>query len=120
MLAVIVVLAWLAGRAGPDRPSAVADAAWVLLTSAPWAIAWLVAAVGFGWPVRRFVGGQGLAVQAGLGVATMLVLDAALGALGILQWGGSIGAWALLLAGIGLAVAQCRPRLKAPVAAHVA
>ncbi|UCD75590.1 MAG: hypothetical protein JSV91_01485, partial [Phycisphaerales bacterium] len=57
---------------------------------------------GYGRPLRRFFAPEaeeGLVIQAGLGVAALLVLDAATGALGLLQAGGSIGAWILLIPG---------------------
>ena len=82
-LAVAVLMVWLAGYTGPDRPSALPDFAWVLLSSAPWALGWLIAAFGYGWPLRRWLLGGGpdwAAVQMGLGVAAMLTLDAGLGA----------------------------------------
>ena len=106
-----VAILWLAGRSGPDRPGASIDAVWALLTSVPWALGWLIAAIGLGWPLRRWLTGKHrdqLAIQVGLGVAAMLTLDAGLGALGVLQWGGSLGAWALVLAGMALVVEQLR------------
>jgi hypothetical protein len=107
--AVAGLAAWFAGWTSPGRGSAAAEAAWVLLTSGPYAVAWIVAAVGFGWPLRRAIlpaSPDALSAQVGLGVAAMLLLDAALGAAGALQWAGSAGAWALLLAGAALAAAQ--------------
>jgi hypothetical protein len=110
-LAVVVLIAWLAGFTGPDRPGALPDVAWVLITSAPWALGWLIAAFGYGWPLRRWLVGDGpdwAAVQMGLGVAAMLTLDAGLGALGALQVGHAVGAWILVLAGFALAIVQMR------------
>jgi hypothetical protein len=114
-LAVLALIVWLAGRTGPDQPHAAGRAVGVLLTAGPWAIGWLMAAVGFGWPLRRLLapgGRHGSAIQIGLGVAVLLTLDAGLGALGLLQWGGSLGAWALLLAGVALVAEQARRRLR--------
>ena len=99
-LVVLALTGWFAGWTGPDQPHGGGDTARFLLTSAPWAIGWLAAAIGYGWPLRRLLAGESrdaLAIQAGLGVAAMLFLDAALGAIGVLQLGGSIGAWVLLL-----------------------
>ncbi len=108
---VVAILALLAARTGPDRSTALADAAWVLLTSGPWAAGWIVAAAGMGRPLRWLLLGAGpcpAVVQIGLGVAAMMTLDAALGSLGLLQWGGSIGAWALIAAGFALLLPQVR------------
>jgi 4-amino-4-deoxy-L-arabinose transferase-like glycosyltransferase len=108
-LIVAVLVVWLAGFTGSRLTGALADTTWVLLTSAPWALGWLVSAFGFGWPVRRWllpVSPDGPILQGGLGIATLLALDAALGALGVLQWCGSVAAWALMLVGVGLAVTQ--------------
>ena len=110
-LAVLILFVWFAGWTGASRPHAGVPALFVLLRSVPWAIGWLVAAYGFGWPLRRWLDPKAddpFVVQLGLGIAVMLILDAALGSLGALQWGGSIGAWTLLLIGIGLAFAQRR------------
>jgi hypothetical protein len=119
-LVVVAVFVWLAGFSGPARGGAALDAAWVLLTSAPLALMWLLSAYGWGWPLRRWLVGDipdGPAAQMGLGVAALLALDAGLGALGVLQCGGAIGAWVLLLAGPALAITQAarrRPRLPIP------
>ncbi|MEE9130121.1 MAG: hypothetical protein V3T84_08890 [Phycisphaerales bacterium] len=110
-LAVLILFVWLAGWTGPARPHAGASAIIVLLSSTPWALAWLVAAFGLGWPLQRLLDRRGddpFVVQLGLGIAAMLIIDAALGALGALQWGGSLGAWTLLLTGIALAIVQRR------------
>jgi hypothetical protein len=114
-LVVAALIVWLSGFTGPDRPSALADAAWVLLTSAPLALCWLIAAFGYGWPLRRWLLGEGpdwAAVDMGLGVAFMLVLDASLGALGILQESGGLGAWAVVLVGFALVITQLRRVLR--------
>ena len=108
---VLAMVGWLAGHDGPGRSGAAGDAATVLLTSGPWALGWLLAAIGLGWPLRcRLLGDHtdALAIQTGLGVAAMLMLDAALGAVGVLQWGGAGGAWALIVIGIALLIEQLR------------
>ncbi|MCH6550872.1 MAG: hypothetical protein IH804_02510, partial [Planctomycetes bacterium] len=110
-LLVIALMGVLSGWTGAGRGHAGLEAAWVLLRALPWALGWLVAAIGFGWPLRRLLAGDGragFAIQVGLGVAGLLILDAALGALGVLQIGGSLGAWLLLVAGLALAAEQAR------------
>ncbi|MCH8316426.1 MAG: hypothetical protein IIA64_10670, partial [Planctomycetes bacterium] len=95
-LAVLILFVWFAGWTGPARPQAGVSAIIVLLSSAPWALGWLVAAYGLGWPLQRLLDPRGddpFVVQLGLGIAAMFIIDAALGALGVLQWGGSLGAW---------------------------
>ena len=86
----------------------------VLLNSTPLALAWLAAALGLGWPlVRLLVPESGDRIlQLGLGVAALLVLDAALGASGILS---GPGAWTLTLIGIALALEQLRREGSAPL-----
>ncbi len=108
---VLAMVGWLAGHGGPDASGSAADAVTVLLTSGPWAVGWLLAAIGLGWPLRRRLlpdHTDALAIQAGLGVAAMITLDATLGALGVLQWGGAGGAWALIVIGIALLIEQLR------------
>ncbi|MHC4711229.1 MAG: hypothetical protein ACYTA3_12635 [Planctomycetota bacterium] len=114
-LVVVVLIVWLAGFSGPDRPHAFAEALWVLFTSAPLALCWLVAAFGYGWPLRRWLLDEGpdwAAIDMGLGVAFMLIVDAGLGALGILQQSGGFGAWVVVLIGFGLVIAQLRRVLR--------
>ena len=108
---VLAMVGWLAGHGGKDASGGAADAVTVLLTSGPWALGWLLAAIGLGWPLRRRLlpdHADALAIQAGLGVAAMITLDAALGAAGVLQWGGAGGAWALIVIGIALLIEQLR------------
>lgn len=119
--AVLVLAGWFATWNGPDRTDGALDAAWTLLTAAPWALAWLAAAVGYGRPVRRLLsveGGDAWAVQAGVGVALLLTVDAALGTTGVLAWGGSGGAWAVVLPGVVLLAGQLarRPPRSIPAA----
>ncbi|MHC4965247.1 MAG: hypothetical protein ACYTGE_10075 [Planctomycetota bacterium] len=117
-LTVVALVVWLAGSTGPARPSALPEVAWVLLTSAPLALCWLIAAFGYGWPLRRWLLGEGpdwAAVDMGLGVAFMLVLDAGLGTLGVLQQSSGLGAWAVVLIGFALVIAQLRRVLRPTV-----
>ena len=119
-LVLIVGVTWLAGLTSPDRPHALADTLRVLATSLPLAGGWLIGAMGVGRLLRSLVAPDSpdaLAIQAGLGIAALLVLDAGLGALGILQWGGSAGAWCLLVLAAVPAADQFRRWLSAPTAA---
>ncbi len=111
-IALVGLAAWLASWSGPDTAGRSLEAFGVLLGAAPWAIAWLAAAFGFGRLVRPLAqagGADGLAIQAAAGAAVLLWLDAVLGSLGILE---GVGAWVVLLAGIALAADQWwrRPR----------
>src|SRR6266850_3082341 len=58
-LAILALLLWFAGWTGPvpgpGQDSAASDAAWVLMHSAAWPIAWLIAAFGLGWPLRAWL-----------------------------------------------------------------
>jgi len=108
---VLAMVGWLAGHGGRTDSSGAAEAVMILLTSGPWALGWLLAAIGLGWPLRRRLlpdHTDALAIQVGLGVAAMITLDAALGAVGVLQWGGAGGAWALIVVGIALLIEQLR------------
>jgi hypothetical protein len=108
---VLAMVGWLAGHGGRSDSTGAADAVTVLLTSGPWALGWLLAAIGLGWPLRRRLlpdHPDALAIQVGLGVAAMITLDAAFGAVGVLQWGGAGGAWALIVVGIALLIEQLR------------
>jgi len=102
----VALAMWFAGWTG-SQPPAHADFLWTLLSAVPLAMAWLASAWGFGWAIMRRLAPHaqdGAAVQIGVGVACMLLLDVIAGSLGLLQLGGSIGAWILLLAGLALLV----------------
>jgi len=95
-------LIWIATWTGPDQPSSLLSMVFVLAESGPLAMAWLAAAIGYGWLLRNalFAGAvEAGSLQIGAGVATLLFIDASLGSLGVLQWGGSVGAWAVLVIG---------------------
>ena len=105
---IAMLMWWLSGWTGEERSAAVV-AVWVLLTAAPWALLWLAAAFGFGWPLRAWLvrkAASGPALQGALGVAALLFLDGCLGRLGFLQLGGSAGAWGVLAVGVLLLLAQ--------------
>jgi len=87
----------------------------ILFTSGMWALLWLAAACGLGWPLRRWLlpaAAEGPAGQTALGTAAMLLLDALLGRLGVLGLGSSIVAWILIVLGLLLLAEQYRRRLK--------
>lgn len=83
------------------------DALVVLSGALLWAGLWLAAACGYGCWLGRWLGCRGdhaVAINMSLGIAGLLVIDAALGRLGVLQAGGAAGAWAVIAIGIGLLV----------------
>jgi len=125
-----LLMVWAASWTG-DAGTAIRPTVFVLIGSVPFVAGWLAAAVGFGWPLRATLARSGsgrqwnrrlacsepgtaetavppsspLALQVALGVAVMLTLDAGLGALGVLQFAGSTGAWGLLVVGWALLIA---------------
>jgi hypothetical protein len=111
LVAVTVLIAIFAGWTGEDDTHMGSDAFAVLLTNLPWVVAWLCCAFGLGWPIRFMLvrnADEATAIQLALGIALLLVLVAFLGRIGMLQFGGNIGACALLLFGIGLGIEQFR------------
>src|SRR6185436_9802153 len=85
--AIVVLVYIMSNWVGADGRAVTLDTVWILLTSLPMAVAWLAAAIGFGWPLRRMLARESqhaLALQIALGVAVMLVIDAELGAVGFL------------------------------------
>jgi hypothetical protein len=104
-----VMMALLAGRTGEPGDDRAFDLMVVLPGAALWAGLWLVAAMGYGWPLRRWLlpeSRDGLLIQAALGVAALMTQDAALGALGLLFLGGSAGTWLLTAIGWALLLVQ--------------
>jgi len=100
-LAVVAALSIIAGGA----------AVFVLLRSGAWALLWLLAGWGLGWPLRRWLtpaAGEGLAAQAAFGISAMLLLDNVLGRLGVLQIGGGMGAWVVVVLGLLVLAEQYR------------
>ena len=108
---VIALIAWMSGWS-QNRPVQPEFAAlWVLVSSLPLALLWIAAAVGMGWPLRILLAGKskdGFFIQAGVGVGILLFFDVALGISGLLQVGGSLGAWIVLLVGLLLLAEQYR------------
>jgi len=112
-IAVIALFIWMTrwSDAGPANPELAALG--VIVSAAPWALMWIIAAIGLGWPVRLLLARRtpdGLAIQCGIGVALLLFLDSAMGASGLLQIGSDLGAWGIILIGIALAGEQIRRR----------
>lgn len=94
----------IGGWTGPGQPSAALEAAWTLATSAPYVLAWLGAALGYGWVLRLAfarAARDAVTIQVGLGVAAMLFIDHLLGVLGLMQVSGAAGAW--IICAVGLA-----------------
>ncbi|MGH7292410.1 MAG: hypothetical protein ACREJT_14425, partial [Myxococcota bacterium] len=114
LIAIVVTVAlmlWMAGWTGDPSVHRGLDALLVLAGALPFVVAWLAAACGFGWTLRRLLipsGSDGLFLQAALGIAALLLLDAALGRIGFLQWRGSLGAWVVLAIGWALLFGQIR------------
>jgi 4-amino-4-deoxy-L-arabinose transferase-like glycosyltransferase len=114
--ATLALALWFASWTGDGSPAVwPADFIFTLSSSMPLALAWFLAACGYGWFFRKWLlrgSSDGGMLQAGLGVATMLVLDRALGALGVLDALGGVIAWAAIALGIVLLLAQlARSRL---------
>ncbi len=114
-LVILVLIVVMAGWNGPV-PHAGLDALIVLSGSLPWVALWLGAAIGLGWPLRCWLAPASrdpLVLQTALGIAAMLSMTAAAGRLGLLQFGGSLGAWVLIALGIGLAAGQLARHMRA-------
>ena len=108
-LLVVTLVIWMGGWTGGVRGHAGAEAVALILWGGAWSGAWMLSALGLGFPLRRLLcpgSDNGLALQLALGVGAMLGADAALGRLGVLHLGGSVGAWGFLIAGILIAVWQ--------------
>lgn len=105
-----VVFVVLSGWSGGNGPLFL-EAFLTLIEALPWVAAWLCAAIGFGWPAQRWLAPRvedAFAVQIALGVAVLLSLDSLLGRLGLLAFGGGVGAWAVIGIGIALLLLQWR------------
>ena len=117
----------LAGMTGDGSGNAIAGVASVAYRAGMLALLWWMAAAGFGLAILRFVmppslrtitsaaagvespaelrtGIDQLALALGLGSALLLVLDGALGTLGLLTAGKGLLSWAVIVAGIGAGV----------------
>ena len=121
----------LAGMTGDGGGNAIAGVASVAYRAGMLALLWWMAAAGFGLAILRFVmppslrtitsaaagvespaelrtGIDQLALALGLGSALLLVLDGALGTLGLLTAGKGLLSWAVIVAGIGAGVLVVR------------
>lgn len=96
--------------------AAIATVLYSWFTSGAIALAFILAAVGFGWPVARLLATgmrDRLCLQPVAGLATLLFVDHLVGVAGGFSGSvGRIGAGAVLLVGIGLLLAQAGPALK--------
>lgn len=126
LVATLVLLCsmWVANQGGlaPLVPAKFAASLYLILTSLPSVTALWLAALGFGWPLRRLLVPElpaRLVLQAGLGMAALLLLN------WLVLWG--IGSatpvvWGLVGAGVLLGVAQLvvvnrkpeQPRIASP------
>lgn len=91
----------------------------VLMRDAPAVLGWLTAAWGFGSLLAGVLDRQDDSacprrLELGAGVAAMLWLDHTLGAAGLLQFGGGVGAWALPAIGWFLAIHRLRTGRNVP------
>ncbi len=99
---------------GQPMPTAHLDFLWALLTSGPFAAAWLASAWGYGWATMRWIvrwnepqrSPGSLAIEVTAGVACALFLDLALAPLGVLQLAGGIGAWVTTVVGLALLIVR--------------
>ncbi|MCZ6837115.1 MAG: hypothetical protein O7G85_15175 [Planctomycetota bacterium] len=110
-LLVVALLIGMASMGGQIRSGIAFGAIWVLMTSLPWALFWMIGAIGLARPLRHLLApnaAEGLAIQCGAGVGILLFLDHAMGVSGLLQAGGSIGAWTLVILGNAMAANQFR------------
>ncbi len=107
IIAVIALIALMSGWTGPGNSAVTIEAFITLLWSLPLPLMCLAAAIGFGWPLRRGLASNAsspVALQVGLGVAIMLIIDAALGAIGLLAL--RAVAWLIIATGIALLLWQ--------------
>lgn len=114
-LIIVILLVIFAQWTGDSQTSSAADAAWVLVHSCGLPLAWLAAAMGLGLPLRMLLlrnSRNGLTLQIVLGIAAMLWLDEVFGILGLMQLGGSIGAWLLITVGLALLAVQIAMMVK--------
>lgn len=107
---VILVLLFIMSRwVGQSAAPNTLEAFITLATSLPFPLLWLGAAAGLGWPLRRWLARDAFspaALQLALGVAMMLMLDAALGAMGLLT--NQLIAWLVIVGGLLMFIAQLR------------
>lgn len=125
----IVTAAVAAGFTGPVGENQFGSAAMAWLRSGSSALLWLAMSIGLGSPLVAWLGLERrselerLALVAALGMAAGLVLDAALGSLGLLVAFRGGGAWVLTFVGLGLLVWRWRrgemqpPLVRAPLVA---
>ncbi|MCA9292010.1 MAG: hypothetical protein KDA25_12840, partial [Phycisphaerales bacterium] len=105
-VAVVGLMALLATRTHPGAPARFDALVATLVVGAPFALLWILAAAGYGTAIVRPSAPGAARAEAGLvvgvGIAVLLTVDAALGALGVLHLGGGIGGWIVIAGGLGL------------------
>jgi hypothetical protein len=114
-VACVALIAVFSSFTGDGQGSALSEALWILVSNGATTLAWVLAAIGYGLPLRMWLANRArdaMALQIALGIALLLALDAALGALGVLQspW----TAWGLIVVGLVLAAAQLARWLRSP------
>jgi hypothetical protein len=108
MLALLAMLAWTSSIGGPHGPAAgLVSVLYILLTSGPPALAYILGAIGLGMLFRPWTrhATDAASIECGLGLALMLSLSHGLGVLGLLSGtpgmilgGGAVLAGIVLLA----------------------
>lgn len=97
------LMVWLSTWTGSDSPGGGPVLLFAVLVEGIWPAAlWLLAAAGFGFGLCRILRAERflpIPVRISLGVAVLLWLDHALGALGLLTAGGTVATWVLTLTG---------------------
>ncbi len=109
LVLIFSLLYYLTGLNGEDDVYLITDLFLVCIRSLPWVLMWLIAASGFGWALSQLLFRaevEGATLSWGLGIAALLFLDSACGSLGLLQSGGCVGAWILLMIGCVLCLLQ--------------
>ncbi len=104
LLAMMLMLASWDGLSYGSEPgmNGMLNLWWVLGAALPLVLGWWGAAAGYGWLICRRLfppSKSHFVIQLGLGAALLMWLEAGLGRLGVLQWGGNWGGWMLFLGG---------------------
>jgi hypothetical protein len=112
-LIIIVALMLMMSRWTGAGAAVTVEAFLTLIAALPLPACWLAAALGFGGPMQRWLARDArhpIALQTGLGIACLLILDATLGAIGLLT--SQVIAWLVIAIGITLLLLQALPRVR--------